>query len=81
MACIRTSVSPPREGFPILMSRFSPFLHRVEQYSKYKPKMRRHIGSTAGSINPDAAVFTRKLVTSIEQRIMLEKVLMSNSDE
>jgi hypothetical protein len=25
------------------------------------------------SINPDAAVFTRKLVTSIEQRIMLEK--------
>jgi hypothetical protein len=43
--------------------------------------MRRHIGSTAGSINPDAAVFTRKLVTSIEQRIMLEKVLMSNSDE
>ena len=33
------------------------------------------------SINPDAAVFTRKLVASIEQRIMLEKALMSNSDE
>ncbi|MEM2584753.1 MAG: hypothetical protein QXP99_04435 [Thermoproteota archaeon] len=27
------------------------------------------------SINPDAAVFTRKLVASIEQRIMLEKAL------
>lgn len=27
------------------------------------------------SINPDAAVFTRKLVVSVEQRIMLEKAL------
>jgi hypothetical protein len=27
------------------------------------------------SINPDAAVFTRKLVASIEQRITLEKAL------
>ncbi|MEM3957210.1 MAG: hypothetical protein QXO47_03290 [Thermoproteota archaeon] len=27
------------------------------------------------SINPDAAVFTRKLFASIEQRIMLEKAL------
>ncbi|MBO3840486.1 MAG: hypothetical protein JTT17_06700 [Candidatus Brockarchaeota archaeon] len=27
------------------------------------------------SVNPDAAVFTRKLVASIEQRIMLEKAL------
>jgi len=27
------------------------------------------------SINPDAAVFTRKLVASIEQSIMPEKVL------
>ncbi|MGQ9479591.1 MAG: hypothetical protein ACUVQ0_06245 [Thermoproteota archaeon] len=27
------------------------------------------------SINPDAAVFTRKLVASVEQRITLEKAL------
>ncbi|MEM2088323.1 MAG: hypothetical protein QXI42_06225 [Thermoproteota archaeon] len=27
------------------------------------------------SINPDAAVFTRKLAASIEQQIMLEKAL------
>ena len=27
------------------------------------------------SINPDAAVFARKLVASVEQRIMLEKAL------
>jgi hypothetical protein len=27
------------------------------------------------SINPDAVVFTRKLVASIEQRITLEKAL------
>jgi len=27
------------------------------------------------SINPDAAIFTRKLVASVEQRIMLEKAL------
>jgi len=27
------------------------------------------------SINPDATMFTRKLVASIEQRIMLEKAL------
>ncbi|MEM2087515.1 MAG: phosphoenolpyruvate synthase [Thermoproteota archaeon] len=32
-------------------------------------------GIDSVSINPDAAVFTRKLVASIEQRIMLEKAL------
>ena len=32
-------------------------------------------GIDSVSINPDAAVFTRKLVVSIEQRIMLEKAL------
>jgi len=32
-------------------------------------------GINSISINPDAAVFTRKLVASIEQRIMLEKAL------
>ena len=37
--------------------------------------MRRYIGSTAGSINPNVAMFARKLVVSIGQRIMLEKAL------
>lgn len=32
-------------------------------------------GIDSVSINPDAAVFTRKLVASVEQRIMLEKAL------
>ena len=32
-------------------------------------------GIDSVSISPDAAVFTRKLVASIEQRIMLEKAL------
>ncbi len=32
-------------------------------------------GIDSVSINPDAAVFTRKLVASIERRIMLEKAL------
>ncbi|MEM2584232.1 MAG: hypothetical protein QXP99_01695 [Thermoproteota archaeon] len=32
-------------------------------------------GIDSVSINPDAAAFTRKLVASIEQRIMLEKAL------
>jgi pyruvate,water dikinase len=32
-------------------------------------------GIDSVSINPDATVFTRKLVASIEQRIMLEKAL------
>ncbi|MCS7138964.1 MAG: hypothetical protein NZ873_02790 [Crenarchaeota archaeon] len=32
-------------------------------------------GINSISINPDVAVFTRKLVASIEQRIMLEKAL------
>lgn len=32
-------------------------------------------GIDSVSINPDAAVFTRKLVASIEQRIMLERAL------
>jgi len=32
-------------------------------------------GIDSVSINPDAAVFTCKLVASIEQRIMLEKAL------
>lgn len=32
-------------------------------------------GIDSVSINPDAAVFTRKLVASIEQGIMLEKAL------
>ncbi|MGB9726443.1 MAG: hypothetical protein ACPLZ8_07380 [Fervidicoccaceae archaeon] len=58
---------------------------RVQHYQKYKPKdpsvyhefteflVRADIDSV--SINPDAAVFTRKLVASVEQRIMLEKAL------
>ncbi|MEM0236280.1 hypothetical protein [Thermofilum sp.] len=33
------------------------------------------MGTDSVSINPDDAVFTRKLVASIEQRIMLEKAL------
>ncbi|MGQ9597654.1 MAG: hypothetical protein ACUVQY_05480 [Thermoproteota archaeon] len=32
-------------------------------------------GIDSTSINPDTAVFTRKLVASIEQRITLEKAL------
>ena len=32
-------------------------------------------GIDSFSINPDATMFTRKLVASIEQRIMLEKAL------
>jgi len=33
------------------------------------------VGIDSASIDPDAAVFTRKLVASVEQRIMLEKAL------
>ncbi|MEM2088304.1 MAG: hypothetical protein QXU11_12045 [Thermoproteota archaeon] len=33
------------------------------------------MGIDSVSINPDTAVFIRKLVASIEQRIMLEKAL------
>jgi len=44
------------------------------QYSDFTEFLVR-CGIDSISINPDAAVFTRKLVASVEQRIMLEKAL------
>ncbi len=44
------------------------------QYSEFCEFLVR-AGIDSISINPDAAVFTRKLVASVEQRIMLEKAL------
>ena len=32
------------------------------------------IGATSMSVNPDTVVYTRKLVASIERKIMLEKL-------
>ncbi|MEM1990303.1 MAG: hypothetical protein QW782_06680, partial [Candidatus Bathyarchaeia archaeon] len=44
------------------------------QYSEFCEFLVRS-GIDSISINPDVAVFSRKLVASIEQRIMLEKAL------
>ncbi|MEM2051042.1 MAG: hypothetical protein QXZ11_08005 [Thermoproteota archaeon] len=55
-----------KEYFPEIFKHKCPRIH---------PEFLVRAGIDSVSINPDAAVFTRKLVASIEQRIMLEKAL------
>ena len=48
---------------------------KTQKRSTCYPEFLVRAGIDSVSINPDAAVFTRKLVASVEQRIMLEKAL------
>ncbi len=57
-------------GFPELSQQFkAPSVY--PEFTEFLVRA----GIDSISVNPDAAVFTRKLVASIEQRIMLEKAL------
>ena len=57
-----------KEGFLELFKQ-PPIIHR--EFNELLVRC----GTDFISINPDAVVFTRKLVASIEQRIILEKAL------